>query len=208
MKPKTVSLALAAGLFLLALWLAFRPHGVPTGSGPVGERKEDVSRTPAEVVAIPARVVAVLPSATLANAGIGGDKPTPVAGAMIPSVAVSATPGDTEAADRGATKKTDSAPRDAEVDVVKVRVMMHDYHNLMGENPVGTNAEIMKALMGGNTRTATLGPPEGMTLNGAGELVDQWNTPYFFHQLSKDVMEIRSAGPDKVMWTADDVVTR
>ena len=66
----------------------------------------------------------------------------------------------------------------------------------------------MHTLMGGNAKEATLGPPPGITLNANGELVDQWNTPYFFHQLSKDVMEIRSAGPDKVMWTADDVVAR
>ena len=86
--------------------------------------------------------------------------------------------------------------------------MVSDYHTLMGENPVGTNAEIMKQLMGGNSHQATLGPPEGMTVNGQGELVDQWGTPYFFHQLSRDRMEVRSAGPDKVMWTADDVIAR
>lgn len=90
----------------------------------------------------------------------------------------------------------------------KVKLMLRDFHNIMGENPVGTNAEIMRALLGGNPKQATLGPPEGMTLNGNGELVDQWNTPYFFHQLSKDVMEIRSAGPDRKMYTPDDVVLR
>ena len=86
--------------------------------------------------------------------------------------------------------------------------MMTDYHTLTGENPVGTNAEIMEALMGKNPRQATLGPPEGVGLNGKGELVDEWGTPYFFHQLSKDVMEIHSAGPDKIMGTADDIVVR
>jgi len=37
--------------------------------------------------------------------------------------------------------------------------------------------------------------------------VDPWGTPYFFHQLSGKEMEIHSAGPDKMMWTADDLVT-
>ncbi len=96
----------------------------------------------------------------------------------------------------------------AQTDAVRVRHMISDYHTLAGENPVGTNAEIMKQMMGGNSHQATLGPPEGMPLNAQGELVDQWGTPYFFHQLSRDKMEVRSAGPDKVMWTADDVIAR
>ena len=86
--------------------------------------------------------------------------------------------------------------------------MVTDYHTLNGENPVGTNAEIMAAIMGKNSRQAVLGPPEGVNLNSRGELIDEWGTPYFFHQLSRDVMEIHSAGPDKIMGTADDIVVR
>jgi hypothetical protein len=47
-----------------------------------------------------------------------------------------------------------------------------------------------------------------LRINGKGELVDYWGTPFFFHQLSGTEMEIHSAGPDKVMWTADDLVTK
>lgn len=86
--------------------------------------------------------------------------------------------------------------------------MLRDYRSLTGENPVGTNAEVMRALMGDNPRQATLGPPEGQTLNAQGELVDRWGVPLFFHQLSKTQMEIRSAGPDQVLWTEDDVVAQ
>ena len=66
----------------------------------------------------------------------------------------------------------------------KVHRMIVNYHTLMGENPVGTNAEIMAAIMGRNPRQATLGPPEGQNLNAQKELIDPWGTPYFFHQLS------------------------
>jgi hypothetical protein len=45
-------------------------------------------------------------------------------------------------------------------------------------------------------------------MNSNGELMDRWGTPIFFHALSKDQMEIRSAGPDRVMWTADDVILK
>lgn len=96
----------------------------------------------------------------------------------------------------------------AVIDLDKVGLMLRDYRSRMGENPFGTNAEIMKAVMGGNPKQARLGPPEGQTLNAEGELVDRWGTPYFFHQLSKSDMEIRSAGPDRKMWTEDDVIGR
>jgi hypothetical protein len=86
--------------------------------------------------------------------------------------------------------------------------MVRDYRTRFGENPVGNNAEIMQSVMGGNKKGAQLGPPQGQKLNAEGELVDRWGTPYFFHQLSKSDMEIRSAGPDRVMWTPDDQVTK
>lgn len=86
--------------------------------------------------------------------------------------------------------------------------MLRDFRTRMGENPVGSNAEIMRAVMGGNEAKANLGPPPGQQVNEKGELVDRWGTPYFFHQVSKNSMEIRSAGPDARLWTADDVVTK
>ena len=47
-----------------------------------------------------------------------------------------------------------------------------------------------------------------MRINARGELIDNWGTPFFFHQVSGTEMEIRSAGPDMKMWTADDLVTK
>lgn len=93
-------------------------------------------------------------------------------------------------------------------DLENVRLMLRDYRTLMGGNPVGSNAEIMKSIMGGNPKKARLGPPEGQGIDANGELVDRWGTPYFFHQISGTSMEIRSAGPDRIMHTSDDVVLR
>ena len=42
--------------------------------------------------------------------------------------------------------------------------------------------------------------------NDDGELVDEWETPYFFHANSRTDMDVRSAGPDQVMYTEDDLV--
>ena len=94
----------------------------------------------------------------------------------------------------------------AAADFDQIAIMFRDFRTVFGENPVGTNAEIMKAIMGGNPKSAVLGPPSGQHINGNGELLDHWGTPYFFHQLSKDVMEIRSAGADLRLWTRDDIV--
>ncbi|MEO5712699.1 MAG: hypothetical protein ABIT37_04350 [Luteolibacter sp.] len=99
----------------------------------------------------------------------------------------------------------DSDPELA-ADLDKVSLMLRDYRTLTGENPVGTNSEIMKTLMGENPKGARLGPPEGQGLNENGELLDRWGTPYFFHQLTSDLMEIRSAGPDRRMWNDDDLI--
>lgn len=97
---------------------------------------------------------------------------------------------------------------EAQGDLENVLLMLRDFRTRLGENPTGSNAEIMRAVMGGNPVRANLGPPAGQSLNDQGELVDRWGTPYFFHQLAKDTMEIRSAGPDQKLWTSDDLVTK
>ena len=96
-----------------------------------------------------------------------------------------------------------------EIVLEKVAHAVHDYASMFGGNPVGTNPEITAALNGQNPRQANfINPEAGMRLNGNGELVDAWGTPYFFHQLSGTEMEIRSAGPDKKLWTSDDRVVK
>jgi hypothetical protein len=86
---------------------------------------------------------------------------------------------------------------------------IRDYASMFGSNPVGTNPEITAALDGNNPRQANfINPEAGMRINGNGELVDAWGTPYFFHQLSGTDMEIHSAGPDRMMWTHDDLITK
>jgi len=98
-------------------------------------------------------------------------------------------------------------PAHTEQDLEKINRMLRDYRTLMGENPVGTNAEIMRSIMGDNPRKAQL-LQDGVTLNGSGEIVDPWGNPYFFHQLSGTLMEVRSAGPDGIMWTGDDIIRK
>lgn len=73
-------------------------------------------------------------------------------------------------------------------------------------NPTGTNAEITAALTGRNPLRLALVPSDHPAINREGELCDRWGTPFFFHAESATRMDIRSAGPDRRMWTDDDVV--
>lgn len=72
-------------------------------------------------------------------------------------------------------------------------------------NPTGSNAEITAALAGANRLRLVLIPRGHPALNADGELCDRWGTPYFFHSESRRRTTIRSAGPDRRMWTGDDV---
>lgn len=96
---------------------------------------------------------------------------------------------------------------EAASDLQRITIMLRDYRTIAGDNPIGSNAEIVQALSGDNPRQAKI-LPDDLPRNSSGELVDRWGTPYFFHQLSRNSMEIRSAGADRRMWTSDDVFTR
>lgn len=70
--------------------------------------------------------------------------------------------------------------------------------------PLGSNEEIARAL----TNADTLGEAALPATHPAiisGRLVDRWGSPWFFHQQSADVIEVRSAGPDRRLFSEDDV---
>ncbi len=96
------------------------------------------------------------------------------------------------------------SPEELERTLERVRFALRDFRTAVGENPVGTNAEITRSLLGDNLKQVKVPVPDGSTLNADGELCDPWGTPYFFHQISGKEMEVRSAGADKRMWTDDD----
>jgi len=81
------------------------------------------------------------------------------------------------------------------------------YIEAFGELPTGeNNAQIMNALRGNNSQYLGLFPYKHSRLDEEGQLLDPWNTPYFFHLLSRTKIEIRSAGSDQEMYTDDDEV--
>lgn len=79
------------------------------------------------------------------------------------------------------------------------------YSRAFQGNPIGGNEDITAVLTGHNPRKGVLFPPNSpMIVNG--QIVDHWGTPYWFHPSSSTRMEIRSAGPDKSLFTADDII--
>lgn len=89
-----------------------------------------------------------------------------------------------------------------------MRRAIRQFGERLGGNPVGTNPEITAQLAGQNKKHLRFISEEaGLRINAVGELIDPWGTPFFFHQISGRETEIHSAGPDRTMWTADDLVT-
>jgi hypothetical protein len=96
----------------------------------------------------------------------------------------------------------------ARVEAEAVALQLRHFGQRFGGNPVGTNAEIVKVLNGGNPQGARYLPQENLRLNEQGELLDHYGTAYFFHQISATEMEVRSAGADRQLWTADDIAVK
>lgn len=85
-----------------------------------------------------------------------------------------------------------------------VNQILYVYRQGFGGNPSGQNEDIVAAILGENEKRTALLPKDCPAIQG-GKLVDEWGTPYWFHSVTAKVMEIRSAGPDRDLFTNDDV---
>lgn len=90
-------------------------------------------------------------------------------------------------------------------DLAVLQMLLDEYRRVLREGPTGENAEIVAALTGANPRGVALIASDHPAIQADGQLVDRWGTPYFFHALSGQEMEIISAGPDQTLGTADDI---
>ncbi len=187
---------------VVAVWLSWRQHGAPSAEVDKDRTEQPPANSPGSTAMV-----------TAAKLNESGQPVYNNAGTSVPAAIQSATG---NASSNTATSVAASHPFEPdftnfppEIVLEKVDHAIHDYASMFGGNPVGTNPEITAALSGKNPRQANfINPEAGMRINGNGELVDAWGTPYFFHQISGTEMEIHSAGPDRIMWTSDDLVTR
>jgi hypothetical protein len=70
--------------------------------------------------------------------------------------------------------------------------------------PIGDNPDLAAVLRGSNRHHLVYIPAGHPAYDPQGRLIDRFGTPYFVHPLSSAHIEIRSAGPDRKMFTADD----
>ena len=71
--------------------------------------------------------------------------------------------------------------------------------------PLSANEDWADLFRGRNGAREEFLPSRHIALNADGKLVDRWASPLFFHALGGGRYEIRSAGPDKKLWTSDDL---
>lgn len=91
-----------------------------------------------------------------------------------------------------------------ESELEAVDQLLYFHRQAFGENPVGDNGDIVAALSGQNAKLAAWLAPDCAAVV-EGRLLDRWGTPYWFHAMSGREMEIRSAGPDRELFTGDDL---
>ncbi len=73
------------------------------------------------------------------------------------------------------------------------------------DRPMSANEDWAAAFRGLNSAHERFLPDTHIALNAQGQIVDRWGTPLFFHALGNRRFDLRSAGPDKILWTDDDI---
>ena len=187
-----VIIALLLGGALVMLLIASRDRPLIVAKTPAMEETPQVPAEPPVPAATDSSAASAAPDAAPELPG-----PVPVKPAR-PALAAAATP--------PSGPETLLPPLTV---LENMRTVFRQYSSRYGGNPVGDNAEITAALNGRNPRQIVfLNSDDGLRSNDRGELIDNWGTPFFFHQISGTQMEIHSAGPDRRMWTADDLVIK
>ena len=123
-----------------------------------------------------------------------------------PSVVVD---GPTVIGDTAFARRYGAADATAEEDLQAVAGVLGDAVLLVKDIdrfPLPDNAAFTTFLQGKNPHQVAWIAPGHPAVSGDGELLDRWGTPLFFHRESSRRTGLRSAGPDREMWTDDDVV--
>ena|SRR5262245_45875322 len=81
-------------------------------------------------------------------------------------------------------------------DIENLFSSLEKYKEKMGTYPIGSNADVAKALNGKNPKGITVIVGRKTELNDKGEFVDQWKTPLRIYFSDSGIL-IRSAGPNR-----------
>lgn len=94
-------------------------------------------------------------------------------------------------------------------DVRKIHRVITSYFSVVKDAtiyPIGGNRDLTAVLLGENLNREAMISEDNPALGPEGELIDRWRTPLFIHPMGAKSLEVRSAGPDTEMFTADDLV--
>lgn len=94
-------------------------------------------------------------------------------------------------------------------DLEELAMLFQDYRTVAGSAhplPTDGNREIVDFLAGENPSGFRYLSRSSAVVNVLGELIDRWEKPLYFHFVSSEEIEIRSAGSDGEMWTGDDLL--
>ena len=180
---KTFLVAALAAAAIVAVWL----QRVPVSPSPQAAPEPEAA--PPLVAVAPPRVTADSPVAT-------------------PSTPAPATP-HPRLAGSPLARELNAPTSDATRDVAALHGMLRQYlrqlHQRPG-HPIGNDADLARVLTGQNPMKLVVLPPSHPALSADGRLRDRWGTPYFIHPRGSGAFEIRSAGPDRKLFTADDAI--
>ena len=105
--------------------------------------------------------------------------------------------------------KLNAPDGDPAQDVVILHNLIVQYQRALQNRqgtPIGDDIDLARALTGRNPMRQIFLPPTPPALSADGHLRDRWGTPYFLHPRGGKAIEVRSAGPDRKMFTEDDLV--
>ena len=100
---------------------------------------------------------------------------------------------------------TGDAMHDVETLHGLLRQYLRHLHRRQGL-PIGNDSDLARALTGHNPMHLVVIPPNHPAITADGHLRDRWGTPYFIHPRGNNAFEIRSAGPDRKLFTNDDAI--
>jgi hypothetical protein len=95
-----------------------------------------------------------------------------------------------------------------EQDLAALAHLMNNFSLLVkssADRPMSANEDWAAAFRGLNPAHERFLPDTHVALDTQGHLIDRWGTPLFFHALGNRRFDLRSAGPDKKLWTDDDI---
>ena len=100
---------------------------------------------------------------------------------------------------------TSEVTHDVETLHALLRQYLRHLHRRQGL-PIGNDSDLARALTGHNPMRLVVIPRNHPAITSDGHLRDRWGTPYFIHPRGNNAFEIRSAGPDRKLFTNDDAI--